>query len=127
MKTQFEVERGELLSNFVLLEDHVIGNAPRCPFCMEKHIAGIKGYSEEIAKGKEGDEQTLLKLAEESEKMMQIANMLKKKNVPEAFEQVGVWARAWRRKLQGAEGHNHSEINHKVIPCSGPTCKGAQR
>jgi len=84
--TEFPFERGEILNNLVLLEDHAQKFA--CPYCMEKHTSKIIGYTEEIAMGKEGDEKML--------------------------EQLGADAREWRRKIQGLKegGHSHEEHEH---------------
>ena len=85
MEDEFEFERGEILSNIVLLEDHAQKFA--CPFCMEKHASKIIGYAEEIALGSKNSEDKMLeKLAED--------------------------AREWRRQIQGLkeEGHAHKHI-----------------
>jgi len=77
--TEFEFERGEILTNLTLLEDHA--QKFQCPYCMEKHLSKIVGYAEEVAMGKEGDEKEMEELAE--------------------------FAREWRRKIQGAKEHSH--------------------
>ena len=82
--TEFEFERGELLSNLTLLEDHA--QKFHCPYCEEKHLSKIIGYTDEIAMGKEGDEKEL--------------------------EALGNWAREWRRKLQGAKEHSHEHAGN---------------
>lgn len=76
--TEFEFERGEILTNLVLLEDHA--DKFQCPYCMEKHSSKIIGYAEEIALGGE-DVVEMKKLAED--------------------------ARKWRREIQGAKEHSH--------------------
>ena len=60
----FEFERGELLSNLTLLEDHA--QEFQCPYCMEKHLSKVIGYAEEIAEGREGDEKIMEALADET-------------------------------------------------------------
>lgn len=90
--TEFEFERGELLSNLTLLEDHA--QKFHCPYCEEKHLSKIIGYTDEIAMGKEGDEKEL--------------------------EELGNWAREWRRKLQGAKEHSHEHKSgnpHSLSKC----------
>lgn len=81
--TEFQFERGELLSNLTLLEDHA--DKFQCPYCMEKHTSKIIGYAEEIAMGGE-DVKMMKKLAEQ--------------------------AREWRRKVQGAKEHSHDNPRH---------------
>jgi len=76
--TEFEFERGELLSNLTLLEDHA--DKFPCPWCMEKHLSKVIGYAEEIAMG--GENGKMRKMAEDM--------------------------REWRRYVQGAKGHSHS-------------------
>lgn len=76
--TEFEFERGELLTNLTLLEDHA--QKFPCPWCMEKHTSKIIGYAEEIAMGGE-DTEVMTELAEQ--------------------------AREWRRTIQGAKEHSH--------------------
>jgi len=78
--SEFEFERGEILTNLTLLEDHA--DKFQCPFCMEKHLSKVIGYAEEIAMGGEDVEQ-MKRLAED--------------------------ARTWRRKIQGAKEHSHSD------------------
>ena len=91
--TEFEFERGEILTNLTLLEDH--GQKFPCPFCIEKHLSKVVGYAEEIAMGKEGDEKEMEQLAE--------------------------FARDWRRKIQGAKEHKHahslSKCEKKIEKC----------
>jgi len=91
--TEFEFERGEILTNLTLLEDH--GQKFPCPFCIEKHLSKVVGYAEEIAMGKEGDEKEMAELAE--------------------------FARDWRRKLQGAKEHKHEHAGsnpaHGLTKC----------
>ncbi len=128
MHTEFEFERGEIISNLTLLEDH--GFKAPCPFCMEKHEAKIIGYAEEIAAGKEGDEAMLTELAEAMRKIREYTNQGKTKALTDKeYEIVGEMARQWRRKLQGAQDHTHVDAieRHTVAPCSGPTCKQALR
>ena len=90
--TEFPFERGELLSNLTLLEDHA--DKFQCPWCMEKHTSKIIGYAEEIALGGE-DTKTMKELAEE--------------------------ARKWRRFVQGAKEHSHETVSHScedlVVDC----------
>lgn len=93
--TEFEFERGEILTNLTLLEDH--GQKFPCPFCIEKHLSKVVGYAEEIAMGKEGDEK--------------------------AMEQLAEFAREWRRRLQGAKEHKHdnpgarASLPHGLTAC----------
>lgn len=77
--SEFEFERGEILTNLVLLEDHA--DKFPCPYCMEKHTSKIIGYAEEIAHGGE--------------------------DVKE-MERLAVEARKWRRQIQGAKEHSHT-------------------
>jgi hypothetical protein len=88
--TEFEFERGEILSNLTLLEDHA--QKFPCPWCMEKHLSKVIGYAEEIAMGKEGDEKLLEEMAEAM--------------------------RDWRRKIQELKGHSHSHTKEQEIECS---------
>jgi len=85
--TEFPFERGELLSNLVLLEDHA--DKFQCPYCMEKHTSKIIGYAEEIALGGE-DTKTMKELAEA--------------------------AREWRRFVQGAKEHSHKHGSRALNP-----------
>lgn len=80
--TEFEFERGELLTNLTLLEDHA--QKFQCPYCMEKHSSKIIGYAEEISQGGESVND-MEKLARD--------------------------ARKWRRKIQGAKNHSHNDIH----------------
>lgn len=80
--SEFEFERGEILTNLTLLEDHA--DKFQCPYCMEKHASKIIGYAEEIAMGGEDVEQ-MKRLAED--------------------------ARKWRRQIQGAKEHSHHSHN----------------
>jgi len=79
--SEFQFERGEILTNLVLLEDHA--DKFQCPFCMEKHLSKIIGYADEISLGGE-DVKNMKKLAET--------------------------ARKWRREIQGAKSHTHNPI-----------------
>lgn len=108
-KSEFEVERGELLTNLTLMEDHGYGNAPRCPYCMEKHSSKIAGYADEIAAGQEGDEAEMTKLADDAKKWREQIQVLKTKPTEEEFKAIGIAARDWRRKIQGA--HSHKEVH----------------
>jgi len=74
---EFDFERGEILTNLTLLEDHA--EKFPCPYCMEKHASKIIGYAEEISLGEHDKE--MEKLAKE--------------------------AREWRRLIQGAKEHSH--------------------
>lgn len=85
--TEFEFERGEILTNLTLMEDHA--QKFPCPYCMEKHASKIIGYAEEVALGKEGDEKEMEKLAED--------------------------AREWRRKIQGAKEHKHDHVKKEHV------------
>lgn len=85
--TEFEFERGELLSNLTLLEDHAAKF--QCPYCMEKHSSKIIGYAEEISLGGE-DQVNMKKLAKD--------------------------ARKWRRYVQGAKEHKHVGGTHAILP-----------
>jgi len=87
---EFDFERGEILTNLVLLEDHA--EKFQCPYCMEKHASKIIGYAEEIALGE------------------------RDKNMEKLAEQ----AREWRRKIQGAKEHSHdhlSKCEKKILKC----------
>jgi Fe2+ transport system protein B len=124
MKTEFEFERGEILSNLTLLEDH--GFKAPCPYCMEKHESKIIGYAEEIAAGKEGDEATLVELAETMRKVREVTNEGKTKQLTDQeYASVGEIARQWRRKLQGAKDHSHADTieKHVITPCVGAHCQ----
>jgi len=87
---EFDFERGEILTNLVLLEDHA--EKFPCAYCMEKHASKIIGYAEEIALGENDPE--MKKLAEE--------------------------ARKWRRTIQGAKSghheHSHNPKPRKYLP-----------
>jgi len=74
---EFDFEKGEILTNLTLLEDH--GDKFPCPFCIEKHLSKVIGYAEEVSLGE--DDKEMKELAE--------------------------WAREWRRKIQGAKEHSH--------------------
>lgn len=93
--TEFEFERGEILTNLTLLEDHA--EKFQCPYCMEKHASKIIGYAEEIAHGGE-DVQNMTKLAEQ--------------------------AREWRRQIQGAKEHTHEDTETTVDVSLGTIPKG---
>lgn len=111
MPSEFEVERGELMTNLTLLEDHGYGSAPRCPYCMEKHTSKIAGYADEIAAGKEGDEQVMSDLADKAKEWRSRVQSLKAKPVESEFEAIGIEARNWRRKIQGAHSHAENEVD----------------
>lgn len=93
--SEFEFERGEILTNLVLLEDHA--QKFQCPYCMEKHSSKIIGYAEEISQGGESVDE---------------------------MEKLAADARKWRRSIQGAKEHSHesktiSHVHHnprKYLP-----------
>lgn len=87
MSDEFEFERGEILINLTLLEDHAV-KFP-CSYCMEKHSSKIIGYAEEIALGEKNKD--MEKLAEQ--------------------------ARDWRRQIQGAKTHKHEHADTCTVKC----------
>src|SRR4030042_1957548 len=107
---EFDFERGEILTNLTLLEDHA--TKFHCPFCEEKPLSKLIGYAEEIAAGKEGDEATMQKFAEE---MRSWREKISKDNGGLDLDAFGKVARDWRRKLQGAGSHVHSKASHVEI------------
>ncbi len=120
MVSEFEVERGELLTNLTLLEDHGYGNAPRCPYCMEKHSSKIAGYADEIAAGHEGDQKIMADLADKAKNWRQRIQILKSRPDEAEFTRIGIEARDWRRKIQGA--HSHGSEKH-TVKCVGANCE----
>jgi len=109
----FEFERGELLSNLTLLEDHA--QEFQCPYCMEKHLSKVIGYAEEIAEGREGDEKTMEALADDMRTARSEIVKFKEKETPDSKYQPYVEAfRKWRRKLQGVAEHSHESANISV-------------
>ena len=113
VKPIFEFERGQLLSNLTLLEDHA--QEFQCPYCMEKHLSKIIGYAEEIAGGREGDEKTLEALADEMRNVRREIVKFKGKETPDSKYQSYVEIfRTWRRKLQGVAEHSHESANISV-------------
>lgn len=122
--TEFSVERGELLTNLTLLEDHGYGNAPRCPYCMEKHTSKIAGYADEIAAGREGDQDLMSQLAEKAKEWRDRCQPLKKKHDEQEFQAIGIEARDWRRKIQGAHSHSEQGEPHTHdVECIGSNCE----
>ena len=106
----FEFERGELLSNLTLLEDHA--QEFQCPYCMEKHLSKVIGYAEEIAEGREGDEKTMEALADDMRAVRSEIVKFKGKETPDGKYQPYVGSfRTWRRKLQGVAEHSHESAN----------------
>jgi hypothetical protein len=109
----FEFERGELLSNLTLLEDHA--QEFQCPYCMEKHLSKVIGYAEEIAEGREGDEKTMEALADEMRTARnEIAKFKGKETSDNKFQPYVEKFRTWRRKLQGVAEHSHESANISV-------------
>jgi hypothetical protein len=109
----FEFERGELLSNLTLLEDHA--QEFQCPYCMEKHLSKVIGYAEEIAEGREGDEKIMEALADEMRTARSEIVKFKGKETPDSKYQPYVETfRKWRRKLQGVAEHSHESANIPV-------------
>lgn len=108
--TTFEFERGQVLSNLTLLEDHA--QEFPCPYCMEKHLSKLIGYSEEIAEGSEGDEKTFERLAEDMRIARSEIVKFKGKKTPDSkyAPYVDVF-RTWRRKLQGVAEHSHESAH----------------
>jgi len=113
VQSTFEFERGELLSNLTLLEDHA--QEFQCPYCMEKHLSKVIGYAEEIAEGREGDEKTMEALADDMRTARREIAKFKGKETPDSKYQPYVESfRKWRRKLQGVAEHNHESANISV-------------
>jgi hypothetical protein len=113
VQATFEFERGELLSNLTLLEDHA--QEFQCPYCMEKHLSKVIGYAEEIAEGREGDEKTMEALADDMRTARSEIVKFKGKETPDSKYQSYVETfRKWRRKLQGVEEHSHESANISV-------------
>jgi hypothetical protein len=109
----FEFERGELLSNLTLLEDHA--QEFQCPYCMEKHLSKVIGYAEEIAEGREGDEKTMESLADDMRTARSDIVKFKGKETADCKYQPYVEVfRAWRRKLQGVAEHSHESAHISV-------------
>lgn len=110
--TEFPEERGEMLNNLVLLEDHGFKQSLMCPYCAEKHISKILGYAEEIAAGGE-DVEAMRQLASDFQALKgKIIPKLKADPTTEEFNILGQTARNWRRQLQGAGEHKHSQQPH---------------
>ena len=109
----FEFERGELLSNLTLLEDHA--QEFQCPYCMEKHLSKVIGYAEEIAEGREGDEKTMEALANDMRTTRSEIVKYKGKETADCKYQPFVEVfRTWRRKLQGVAEHSHESAHISV-------------
>lgn len=120
------MERGLLFQNLTLLEDHGMGKAQRCPYCAEKHASKIGGYASEIAAGREGDEKIMLELAAVAQQWFERIQPLKKKPTEDGFYAIGLEARDWRRKIQGAHSHgkeNHTHHGNHSVPCVGANCE----
>ena len=113
IKPTFEFERGELLSNLTLLEDHA--QEFQCPYCMEKHLSKVIGYAEEIAEGREGDEKTMEALANDMRTTRSEIVKYKGKETADCKYQPFVEVfRTWRRKLQGVAEHSHESAHISV-------------
>lgn len=119
MKTEFADERAEIINNLVLEEDHGTKKKLMCPFCAEKHASKIIGYADEIATGNEPDKELMEQLANTFRDVKdKLIPELKKHPTEKGFNILAQLAREWRRRLQGAGEHSHSEsCEHQLAEC----------
>lgn len=119
METEFETERIALMDNLTLLEDHGSGVTANCPYCMEKHSSKIAGYAFEIAAGKEEDYEIMTQLGDIAQEWQKRCIKLKDTHDKKEFEAIGIEARDWRRKIQGA----HTHKGEHDVDCIGSNCE----